>query len=505
MSEENIYASFDVEETRRAAAENLDFFSALAMPEDATENYPPIYWQLFGILTAAFVAVRDFSKFAIGLPRGHGKSMFIKLLVAWAIFFTNKRFILIVGASAERAEDILSDICDILDTENIQETFGNWRANLGKDTKNYKKFTFNGRPVILKAVGAMTAMRGIAVKNKRPDLMIFDDAQTSECAASVAESLKFRKWFRGTALKAKAPNGCTFVYIGNMYPDLELSKGQYSCVLRNLQKSPEWISYIVGAILADGSALWEEVQPIEQLLSEFKDDLAAGTPEIFFSEVLNDPEAASATDIDLSRIVYKQPLEGELHQGNFIVIDPSNDKKQSDATAIGYFEVYDAVPNLERIYEEKLSGPELVHKVLELCQELHCSLIFVESDAYQYSLCGWFQFICAQLKMDHVVVEPLYTRGVSKNSRILNMFKSLIQGDITLNPRTQTPVVLQISRFNKLSKDNEDDILDVLAYSEQVMGNHTELLIYDGLAEVIDENDFSQIPRVSNYDQDCII
>lgn len=501
---EVITGTYSVEEVKESSKGDLDFFAGLCMPDDATEDYPPIFWQLFLMLSQALVLTRDFSKFAIGLPRGHGKTMFLKLVVAWAIFFTDKKFILIVGASAELAENILSDIVDILDSENCQAIFGNWRANLEIDRKGFKKFTFNGRPVILKAVGAGTAMRGIAVKNKRPDLMLFDDAQTKECAASVAESKQFRSWFRATALKAKNPTGCTFCYVGNMYPDLEIVKGQYTCQLRNLQKSPEWRSYIVGAILADGTALWDQVQPLEQLLSEFRDDLSAGTPEIFFSEVLNDPGAANTMDIDLSKIVTKRPEDGERHQGNFIIIDPANDKDQSDDTAIGYFELFDAVPNLDSLYAERLSGPDLVHKTLELCRAKGCSLVFVEAQAYQYSLVGWFDFICGQLGLEHIHIEPLYTKGRSKNSRILDMFKALMSGDLTLHPRVQSQVILQISRFNRLSRDNEDDILDVMAYAEQVLGNHLDLLAFEGIGEVLSEHEFDDTPRVGNFTPDEI-
>lgn len=491
-------ANLDRNSTLELMRTDLDVHAAVCMPEDATANYPDLFIQLWVMLCTALSATRDFSKFAVGLPRGHGKTMFIKLLAIWVIFFTRRKFILIIGASDDLATNILSDIVDVLDSENVRALFGNWRANLEVDRKNFKKFTLNGRPVILKAVGAQTSMRGVSVKNKRPDFMIFDDAQTDTCADSLTESIKFRRWFRGAAMKAKAPDGCTFVYIGNMYPDKEIQKGQYTCMLRNLQLSPEWTSFIVGGILADGTALWEEVQPYEQLMSEFRDDLAAGTPEIFFSEVMNDPAGTGNADVDISKIEVVD-TDGEQPQAKFIIIDPANDKDLSDDTAIGYFEVYDGVPHLVRLYAEKLSGPNLVHKVIELCASTGCSNVFVEAVAYQYSLCGWFDFILAQVGMTGVYVEAVYPRGRSKNSRILDMFKSITCGDIRLHPRVHALVIHQIRKFNKLVKDNEDDILDILAYSEQVLAMHLDVLSMDGLGEIFDGEDFSQIPRVSDF------
>lgn len=486
-------------EVAESMEQDLDFHAAVCMPDDATCSYPDLFIKLWLMLTAALGKHRDFSKFAVGLPRGHGKTMFIKLLVVWTILFTDRKFILIVGASDELAGNILADIADVMDSNNIRALFGNWRANMERDTKNFKKFTINGRPVILKSVGAQTAMRGITVKNKRPDFMIFDDAQTETCAASITEAIKFRRWFRGTALKAKNPFTCTFVYIGNMYADLEIQKGQYTCMLRNLQKSPEWTSFIVGGILADGTALWEEVQPLEQLMAEFRDDLAAGTPEIFFAEVMNDPGGTGNSNVDISKIITYDRQVGEVPQGKFIIIDPANDKDLSDDTAIGYFEIIDGRAVLTKLYAEKLSGPNLVHKVIELCAETGCSLVFVEAVAYQFSLCGWFDFILAQVGMDGIHVEPVYPRGRSKNSRILDMFKALVSGDIMLSTQVLTLVILQIRKFNRLVKDNEDDILDILAYSEQVMGNHLDLLAIEGLADTFDDQDFNSVPKVSDY------
>lgn len=491
--------NLDAQEVRDAARDSLDVLAALAMPEDATESYPPIFWQIWSLLCAAVTTDRDFSKLAIGLPRGHGKTMFLKIFVIFCVLFTRKKFILIVSASKERAEDVLADITDALDSENIHNVFGNWRGNLAIDRKDFKKFTFNGRPVIIKAIGQQGAMRGIAVKNRRPDVMIFDDAQTPECASSITEATSFQKWFRGTALKAKNPSDCTFIYVGNMYADFEIKKGVYGCMLRNLQQSPSWTSFITGAIKSDGTALWEAVQPIEQLLLEFSDDLAAGTPEIFYAEVLNDPSASAAVDVDISKIQVMEILPEELHQGSFIIIDPANDKKTSDATVLNYFEVHEGIPVSMELYEEKLSGPALVHKTINLCMAKNCNLVFVEAEAYQYSLLGWFDLVCNQLNINNIAFEPLYSKGVKKNSRILSMFKALVKGEIQLSKETYNSVVLQILRFNKLKTNNVDDILDTLAYSEQVMGNHADKLIVAGSAELDHEAEFRSLKSPDEY------
>jgi len=487
---------YRIEEVKESAKADLDFLAALSMPDDATLAFPNLYVQLFQLLTSALLAVRDFSKFAIGLPRGHGKTMFLKLLVCYIIFFTDRKFILIIGASDDLAQNILSDVIDILDSQNIQQVFGNWRYNLEVDRKDFKKFTFNGRPVILRSAGQGTSIRGINVKNARPDVIICDDAQTADSAASVAESERFQKWFLGTLMKAKAPTGCTYIYVGNMYADLQIVPGRYGCMLRNLQFSPDWTSYIVGGILADGKALWEELQPLEQLMAEFRQDLALGRPEIFFAEVLNDPQAMASTALDVSKLGVKHPMRGELHQGNFIIIDPSNDKKKSDETAIGYFELYDGAACFMDLINEKLSPQDTIYKVLKMCIDKQCPLVFVESNAYQYSLMSWFQFICEQQKIEGISFEPLYSNGISKNSKILQMFKTMMAGDILLGEAVRSRFIIQASRFNPKVKDNQDDILDVVAMTDQVLSNYRHLLIEAGADRFVIDAEFSSVPSV---------
>lgn len=480
--------------------ESLDFHAAVCMPEDATADYPDLFKYLWQVVTAATLLPRNFSKFAIGLPRGMGKSMWVKLLVCFVIFFTKKRFILVVCASEIHAQNMVSDICDVLDSENCRTLFGNWQANLTINRKDFKKFTFLGRSITLKAVGRGTATRGITVKNKRPDIIICDDAQTDVAAHSPTEAAKFIRWFRGPLMKAKSPSGCTFLYIGNMYPDKKLPGGQYTCMLRQLQMSKYWTSIILGAINNDGTALWEEVQPLGQLLEELQEDIDAGTPEIFYAEVMNDPSGGGNASVDVSKIsIFSAEETAEVCTGKFIVCDPSNDKKNSDDAAVGYFEVYNGTPHLAKLYAEKLSGPALVARMLELAAETGTRALFIESHAYQYSLIGWIDFICEQNGISQVEAFPIYTHGLKKNSRILNMFRDAVTDQISFDTDVWPRVNSQISLFDRLRTDNTDDILDICAYATQVMIEHDDLILTDLAGDFYGSVNPTRLQQASPY------
>lgn len=453
---------YNSDEIKRHAESDMDFFGALVCPDDMTLAFPDFHVAVWQTIIKSLRSAKDFTKYALGFPRGHGKTMVVKLMVVYAILFTQKKYILVIGANSSKAEAIISDVCDMLDSPNIQTLFGTWRYAMSVNRQDKKIFSFQKRKIILEAAGQGTSIRGSNQGNARPDFMIFDDAQTQECNNSLTDAATYRNWFLGTALKAKSPKGCTFIYIGNMYKDIEAvpGSGVYNCMLRNLKGSKGWISFVVGAILENGEALWEDLHPIEALLDEYNQDLELGQPEIFFAEVLNDPKAQTSLYVDLKKVVKKVNFAEDIHQGNYICIDPATSKQTPDKLIIGYFELYDGVPNYRECHEGKWTGPQTVHYAIKLALEKNCSLIAVEDTAYQYTLCEWFDFVLEQMGIEGIAVVPLSNKGKSKNARILDYFKALQAQEATTSPHSHAKVISQAAAFDPLVTNNLDDILD---------------------------------------------
>jgi hypothetical protein len=381
----------------------------------------------------------------------------------------------------------------MLDEPNIKKTFGDWKLGIEKDTQSIKKFGFRGRNIILAGLGAGTSLRGLNLKNERPDVMVFEDIQTRECADSAIQSDNLERWMIGTAMKAKSPLGCTFIFVANMYPTKH-------SLLKKLKNNPEWIKFIAGGILADGTSLWEELQPISQLEAEFKNDLAMGHPEIFYSEVLNDETASANSLIDLSHLPPLPYTDGDVHQGNFIIIDPSANKVTSDNVAIGYFEVYDSYPVLRSLVNKKMSPGDTISAALTLALQHNCRLIAIESVAYQSTLLYWFNFVCQQRGISGIEAVEVHPGGYSKNSRILQMLKSLGSGEIFVAPEVKGEVFLQITQWNPLKKDNIDDVLDLLCYAPKVIE-----LYAPGITAwtTIEDQEFGRIEVISAEENCC--
>lgn len=496
----NEEVGFQHEEVFKLAKTDMDFFAGLAIPEVYKYPFPDLYVQFWLLITGILYKRRDFSQIALGLPRGFAKTLVIKLLILYAILFTEKRFILILCENEDKGKSILADVEDMLSEDNIKQVFGDWSATAESITLTRKKFGFRGKDIIIRCAGAGTGIRGISEKNIRPDFMIFDDIQSREESESEIQSKALETWMTGTAMKAKSPEGCTFLFVANMYP----TKGS---LLRKLKANPNWIKFIVGGILSDGSSLWEELQPIKQLLVEFSNDLAAGQPQIFYSEVLNDENASVNSAFDISAIPAYPYSEEELSAGSFIVIDPATDKANSDMVAISGFLVIDGRPVARKIIAERLSPGDTIRTALRMALVLGSSLIVIESNAYQYSLKYWTEIVFQQLGITGIQVVDIYTGQKSKNSRILEMFKQLVPTqtedksrdipDIVLHPEVKALVTDEIVGFNPLKTNNKDNILDCLTYAPRVIAEFGHFIAFNNF-ESAEDVEYRMIEEYEN-------
>lgn len=489
---ELIDSNFELEQVYQAAMNDPDFLAALAMPEVFTYQWPPIFVALWAWLLEVVAKERDFSDLALGLPRGFGKSTIVKLFILYCILFTKRQFILVLAATATMAENIISDVFDMLDERNIKAVFGDWRAGIEKDTNGIKKFGFRGRNIIVAALGAGGSVRGLNLKNQRPDVMVFDDIQSREDADSKEVSDKLYKWMLGTAKKAKSPKGCLNLFIANMYPTPH-------SILKKLKANPFWTKFIAGGILADGTSLWEELQPIAQLLKEYQSDFASGHPEIFHAEVLNDENASMNNLLDLSRLPKYPFLDGDMHAGNFVVVDPSNDKANSDSVSVGYFEVHESRPVAMEIEDGRMSPLETIQCMIKFMMKHNCTLAVIEGNAYQYSLKFWFDYVVGKMGIAGLNCVPIYSGKLSKNTRILTMFKAYAKGEIYVHPQVVSKVHAQITGFNPIKTQNIDGILDLLTYAPRVIEEHADLLKFSTIQGA---QEFDEISKEVYTEQD---
>lgn len=468
----------DVGITREQATDNsrnsLDFFAALCVPEVFKFLFPPVFIAVWQLLTTSALEIRGKKRLALGIPRGFGKTLLLKLFVAWLVAFTDRRFILVVCNTAPLAENFLSDVADILSSLNFLRVFGDWRITLEQDRLDQKKFSFRGRAVTLAGLGAGSSLRGLSIKFVRPDVIIQDDMQSREEAASPVESVKSISWMIGTLMKANDNNRCLHVFVGNMYP----FEGS---ILRKLKVNPAWLSFITGAILEDGESLWPDLRSVEDILEELENDESLGHPEIFYSEVMNDEVAGSRAGVDFSKINVWAGTDEELDtaEAGFVIIDPSLGKKTSDDVAIGACLVYDGEPVLRDVRIDKFNPMQCIQQALSLCAKYNLTAVVIEGVAYQASLCFWFDHVCRQLGIQNVMALTINPAGRGKVPRIIDMLKQLTaqRERILIHKCVKSAVTHQITYFDPMKTTNKDDLLDILAYLYKVIAEHKHQLL----------------------------
>jgi hypothetical protein len=463
------------EEAIGIAKADLNFFASLCIPDIYLFAFPAVFLAIWQMLTDDANKKQGQARLCIGLPRGFGKTILLKLYVVWLVLYTDRKFILVVCNTASLAENFIADVVDILSSPNIIRLFGDWRTGLEKDTQPLKKFTFCGRPISIAALGSGSSLRGLNIKFVRPDAIIMDDMQSREEAESPVESQKGLTWMLGTLLKANNKSRCQFAFIGNMYP----FEGS---ILKKLKTNPAWTSFICGAILEDGNSIWPELRTVEDILDELENDISMGHPEIFFSEVMNDEEAGNRAGVDITRINYFNPPDDSLPleaEAGFVIIDPSVGKKKNDQVAIGVHLIFDGKPVLWDLQIGAFNPKQQIEKCIEMAVQYKVMVILVESVAYQATLVFWMEEAKRRYGLSGLRILEIYPGTNTKNSRIINALKMLTAEakPLQLHPRVKSQVVHQIVHWNPIRTRNQDDILDLLAYAYPAIQQFGMLLL----------------------------
>lgn len=463
------------EESIEHARTNANFFAALCLPHIFKYLFPPIFLALWQWITANLNIEKGMYRLAIGLPRGFGKTIFLKLIVVYTVLFTDRKFILVVCNTADLAENFIADVCDVLDSDNIRALFGNWRLALEKDRQDIKKFSFRGRDIIIAGLGVGGSPRGLNIKYVRPDFIIMDDMQSKEQAESAIESIRTFSWMVGTLLKTNDPERCLYVFVGNMYP-------YPGSILKKLKHASTWLSFITAAILEDGESIWPELKPVPVLLAELKNDTELGHPEQFYAEVMNDENAGSKHGLDLT-LIQSAPewLVDELAPAGCVIIDPSTGKKKSDDVAVGAFLFHDK-PLFREIRYGKFDPRETIRQAFMLCFQYQIRTIFVESVAYQATLGYWIKYFAKELGIDGLVILEVYPKAGAKNSRIYATLKAMAKenpdnAEILVHSSVRNTFVDQAIAWNPMKTDNKDDILDLPTYIPQILLEHSGQLM----------------------------
>ncbi len=468
---------------------DINFFASLLIPHVMESALPDFYVAIFKLLTTRTVEqMGAILRFALGLPRGHAKTTFIKILICWLIVYDKISFAVIICASEPLAEELLADVSEMLGGSNCETIYGKWEQNLSTDNKVLKKGFYHGRNIILAAKGAQTAMRGLNIKHQRPDLIFCDDAQTKENDESPTERLKFRKWLVAM-FKIIAPKGDRLIiYVGNMYSQ--------DCILWQLKESRSWMSMVTGAILEDGKSLWPELHSIDSLMDSYLHDEELGEADVWFAEVMNDPVNRATTLLHDSLPEYPYANSPTVPDGVFITLDPAGFRDHSDDNVIALHYVLNGKGVVVETITDLKDPEQIILATLKLAVEHGASLIGIEDTGYQQTLQFWMKKYMTPWMITNIHVVPMKPKNRTKESRIRLFIQELYAQNYYLAPAVRAAFVWQALKYKLGIKKNKDDLLDACAYALDIRNefwtliknNRTTVLLASAAARVISNN-----------------
>lgn len=199
----------DPERRKKAEKDLVLWLTTYCMEDGGFLAYPPSK-ELYPIIRSIDDALTKTGWYHERMPRGIGKTSYVKGGVAKALSSGDRKYVVAVAAASDNASGIIRDIFALFERgktfgEDYPEIAVPIRALHGK-TQRAKSLTIGGKPCaikvnaqelnlpkadgypssggILKAIGFSGNARGMVKGSLRPDLVVFDDLQNEDMAKS---------------------------------------------------------------------------------------------------------------------------------------------------------------------------------------------------------------------------------------------------------------------------------------------------------------------------------
>lgn len=229
--------------------------------------------------------------YAFALPRGSGKTSLCETSIEWAILYGHRRFVMLVGSDEAHAEMMLLNIRNEFENNalylldfpsatwpivalegiskrasgqlyNGKQTHINWTA------KQLTMATINGglsSGARIKIAGITGRIRGAKATTPsgdsiRPDLVVIDDPQTDESAASPTQCETRLGVLSGAILGLAGPGE----KIAGFMPCTVIKKGDMADTILNTELHPDWQGHRSKMLLAmpEDEMLWLEYERV---------------------------------------------------------------------------------------------------------------------------------------------------------------------------------------------------------------------------------------------------
>lgn len=254
------------EAVQLAAADSI-FYSHYFFRQTVRQGSPPFHRMMWNVLESPHKRFVNFRSF-----RGSAKTTLLRLFASKRIAYGISRTILVVGLSEEKAAETIDWIAS-------QVEYNTEWATVFKLVKG-KKWTQTdleiehrgyGHTVRIKALGITGSVRGVNIKDYRPDLILVDDPCDDENTATPEQREKMARLFFGALKESLVPF--------TEDPSAKMALAQTPLATDDLTdlcaKSPEFFTVTIGCLTDDdfGSencqSAWPERWSKETLVDEY--------------------------------------------------------------------------------------------------------------------------------------------------------------------------------------------------------------------------------------------
>ncbi len=487
--------SVNVLQIREALRNSPEFFIHFFLGEQLTEEVPPFHIEVFYEMTHA-----EISRLAIAIPRGHAKTTLAKLACVWYLLFSEYRFILYVSGSHDLVVPYVNDIARFFKSDNFKSIFGAIEWHIDRDGTGEYKFRIHSlkKTCMLKGLGSGQRVRGINIDNERPQLAICDDLEDDEDVETDTMHKKMLRWFYGAFYKCLNPFNNKIIILGNLI-------GKQSVLYKVLQLAT-WRSFLYGALKADKAPLWPEMWSLKKLNADYQEYVEQGMAGKWFAEMMNQPTAEGGNIIDAAEIYYLPPRLPEEVAFGYITIDPAISKeKWADNAAVGaqgWVEEQGIWQVLQYEYGKGVNPTTLFWMAIKLAKHWGFRYIGVERAAMQEVLEHHFTHLLLLHNLQHLYeFVAVGTGNQRKAQRIISWSTGLKKSMKLIPTRALTygdfVVTQQLLNYEPSKRENDDDVIDMLAQGEQMQRLHLAKIMQQTAAvpigTVASINDIAQV------------
>jgi len=397
----------------------------------------------------------DIKRLIVTMPPRHGKSELVSIqFPPWIIGKNKDRNIIQASYASDLAMDFGRQVRNQIADPHYQNLFD---VTLAEDSKAKGKWNTNGR-------GAYNAVGiGGAVTGKGADFLIIDDycKNRQDAESSVIRESTY-EWYTSTARTRLSPDGAIIILATRWHDD--------DLIGRILKKpdADKWEVINLPAIAIEdeqfrkqGEALWADHFTLDSL-KEIKADI--GTYD-WSSLYQCSPLDADSQEFKKEMFQYKEPNQIPDDTKCWITIDPAvKEHDSADYTGI----IINRVDLENNWYiksqHERINSAKLIDKIFELWRKERPEAIGIEETTYYDAV---YPFLKLEMIKRNIfpIIYGLKHHGTKKETRIRGLI-----------PRYEGKKIFHlVGQCDALEEEElrfpkgiNDDILDALAYQEQI-------------------------------------